>query len=137
MDYSNDACMNMFTSGQSTRMNAAISGPRASLLTSNGCIPIGITPISTEIPEQYSLEQNYPNPFNPVTNIRFDVAKSSNVSLKIYDAAGNEIAVLVNQDLNAGTYNYDFNAANYPSGVYFYVLTAGEFTSTKKMVLIK
>lgn len=137
MDYSNDACMNLFTLGQSVRMNAAISGPRASLLLSNGCVPIGITPISTEIPEEYSLEQNYPNPFNPVTNIRFDVAKSSNVILKIYDPAGNEIAVLVNESLNAGTYNYDFNAANYPSGVYFYVLTAGEFTSTKKMVLIK
>jgi len=137
MDYSNDACMNLFTNGQSTRMNAAISGPRASLLTSNACIPIGITPISTEIPAQYSLLQNYPNPFNPVTNIRFDVTNSSRVSLKVYDASGTEIAVLVNESLNAGTYNYDFNAANYPSGVYFYVLTAGEFTATKKMVLIK
>lgn len=137
MDYSNDACMYMFTSGQSTRMNAALSGPRASLLTSNGCIPIGITPISTEIPAKYSLEQNFPNPFNPVTNIRFDITRSSQVSLKVYDAAGNEIAVLVNQALNAGTYNYDFDASNYPSGVYFYVLSAGEFTATKKMVLIK
>ena len=137
MDYSNDACMNLFTNGQSTRMNAALNGPRASLLTSNACIPIGITPISTEIPAQYSLEQNYPNPFNPVTNIRFDITKSSQVSLKVFDAAGNEVSELVNQSMNAGTYNYDFDASNYPSGVYFYVLTAGEFTATKKMVLIK
>ena len=65
------------------------------------------------------------------------ITRSSQVSLKVYDAAGNEIAVLVNQALNAGTYNYDFDASNYPSGVYFYVLSAGEFTATKKMVLIK
>lgn len=137
MDYSNDACMNMFTQGQSTRMNAAINGPRASLLTSNGCVPIGITPVSTEIPSGFSLQQNYPNPFNPVTNIRFDIMRSSMVKLTVYDAAGNEVIVLVNQNLDAGTYNYDFNAADYPSGVYFYVLTAGEFTATKKMVLVK
>lgn len=137
MDYSNDACMNIFTNGQSVRMNAALNGPRASLLTSNGCSPIGITPISTEIPSGFSLQQNYPNPFNPVTNIRFDIMSSSMVKLTVYDAAGNEITELVNQNLNAGSYNYDFNASEIPSGVYFYVLTAGEFTATKKMVLIK
>lgn len=137
MDYSNDACMNLFTQGQSTRMNAALNGPRASLLTSNGCIPIGITPISTEIPPGFSLQQNYPNPFNPVTNIRFEIPVSSLVTLKVFDAAGNEVSELVNQNLGAGTFNYDFDAGDYPSGVYFYVLSAGEFTATKKMVLIK
>lgn len=137
MDYSNDACMNLFTQGQSTRMNAALNGPRASLLTSNGCIPIGITLISTEIPSGFSLQQNYPNPFNPVTNIRFEIPVSSLVTLKVFDAAGNEVSELVNQNLGAGTFNYDFDAADYPSGVYFYVLSAGEFTATKKMVLIK
>ncbi len=137
MDYSNDACMNLFTLGQSTRMNAAISGPRASLLTSNGCIPIGITPISTEIPGNFKLNQNYPNPFNPVTNITFDIPKSSFVKLTIFEVSGKMIEVPVNQNLSAGTYNVDFDAAKLSSGIYFYKLEAGEFTQTKKMMVIK
>ncbi len=137
MDYSNDACMNLFTLGQSVRMNAALAGARLSLVTSNGCVPIGITPIGSEIPKDYALEQNYPNPFNPVTNIRFDIMKSSPVNLKVYDIKGNEVAELVNQNLNAGTYNVDFDGNNFSSGIYFYVISAGEFTQTKKMVLIK
>lgn len=137
MDYSNDACMYMFTNGQSTRMNAALNGPRASLLTSNGCSPIGITPISTEIPTKFKLEQNYPNPFNPVTNIRFDIPKSSYVRLTIFDISGKLIEAPVSQNLNAGTYNVDFDAAKLSSGIYFYKLEAGEFTQTKKMMVIK
>jgi hypothetical protein len=137
MDYSNDACMNLFTLGQSVRTSATLAGPRLSLATSNGCVPIGITPISSEIPKEFALKQNYPNPFNPVTNIRFDIVTSSVVTLKVYDIKGNEAAVLVNQNLNAGTYNVDFDGNNFSSGIYFYVITAGEFTQTKKMVLVK
>ena len=137
MDYSNDACMHMFTTGQSTRMNAALNGPRASLLTSNGCSPIGITPISTEIPGDFKLNQNYPNPFNPVTNITFDIPKSSFVKLSIFEVSGKMIEVPVNQDLSAGSYNVDFDASQLSSGIYFYKLEAGEFTQTKKMMVIK
>ncbi len=98
---------------------------------------IGIQQISTEIPSQFELNQNYPNPFNPVTNIGFRIADFGFVSLKIYDVSGKEIAVLVNEELKAGTYNYDFNAANLPSGAYFYRLQTNGFTEVKKMMLIK
>ena len=83
------------------------------------------------------LYQNYPNPFNPVTNIKFSVLKSGQVTLKVYDIKGSEIATLVNMQMNSGSYVYDFNAANLPSGAYFYKLTAGEFTEVKKMILVK
>lgn len=99
---------------------------------------VGIQPIGTEIPQVYSLLQNYPNPFNPVTNIKFGLPKASLVTLKIYDLLGREVASLVNNmNLAAGNYIYDFNAANIPSGIYFYKLSAGEFSDVKKMTLIK
>jgi len=107
------------------------------------CIPIGIQPISTEIPQTFALLQNYPNPFNPTTKIRFSIpvfaetGSHRNVTMRIYDALGREIETLVNEQLNPGTYEVDWNALNYPSGVYFYSLTAGTFTQTKKMVMIK
>lgn len=97
----------------------------------------GITPVSNEVPGTFRLEQNYPNPFNPVTNIKFAVAKTGNVSLKIYDISGREVALLVNQQLSSGVYNYDFNASHLSSGIYFYILKTAEFTDTKKMVLVK
>jgi type IX secretion system substrate protein len=90
-----------------------------------------------EIPEKYSLSQNYPNPFNPATNIRFDIAGKQFVVLKIFDILGKEILTLVNEELNPGKYNIDWNAANFPSGVYFYRIQAGDFKDSKKMVLIK
>jgi hypothetical protein len=107
------------------------------------CIPIGIQPISTEIPTKFELFQNYPNPFNPVTKIRFDipllrgVSEGRGVLLRIYDILGKEIAKLVNEDLKPGTYEIDWNAENYPSGVYFYSLITNNFTQTKKMVVLK
>ncbi len=89
------------------------------------------------IPNSFSIHQNYPNPFNPVTKIRFDVPKPTFVNLIIYDILGKEVAALVNEELKAGEYSVDWNALNYPSGVYFYKLAAGEFSETKKMVLLK
>lgn len=99
--------------------------------------PIGIHPISTEIPKSYSLSQNYPNPFNPVTKIRFSLPHAGNVRLTVYDALGKEIKLLVNENLQAGIYETDFDAANIPSGVYFYRIEADGFTETKKMILLK
>lgn len=98
---------------------------------------IGIYNISTEIPSSYSLSQNYPNPFNPTTNIKFDIPKTSDVKLIIYDILGEEISTLVNENINAGSYQVDWNGGNYPSGVYFYRLSAGDFSETKKMLMIK
>lgn len=99
--------------------------------------PTGINNANTEIPSAYSLSQNYPNPFNPSTNINFSIPKGSYVTLKIYDMLGREHAVLISSQLDAGNYSVDWNALNASSGIYFYTLTAGEFTGTKKMMLIK
>lgn len=99
---------------------------------------VGIQQQNSEVPASYSLSQNFPNPFNPTTNIKFGLPKGSMVTLKIYDMLGREVASLVNNlNLAAGNYTYDFNAANIPSGIYFYKLSAGEFSDVKKMTLIK
>jgi hypothetical protein len=89
------------------------------------------------VPSDYILFQNYPNPFNPATSIKFSIPKSSNVKLVVYDITGKELELLVNEQLKAGTYQTNWNALNYPSGVYFYRLTAGEYSETKRMVLVK
>lgn len=98
---------------------------------------IGIRSISSEIPSKYSLSQNYPNPFNPSTNIKYQITKNDNVSLKIFDILGQEIATLINEKQSPGTYSVDWNASDYTSGIYFYRLQAGNFTETKRMTLIK
>ena len=99
--------------------------------------PIGIQNTSNEIPAGYSLSQNYPNPFNPATNITFSIPVSTNVKLSVFDMLGREVGTLVNEDLNAGTYNADWNASNYSSGVCFYKIETSNFSETKKMILIK
>jgi len=106
------------------------------------CIPIGIQPISNEVPEKFMLYQNYPNPFNPVTSIKFSIPSllrrgAGVVLLKVYDILGQDIATLVNDELNPGIYEVDWNAENYPSGVYFYSITTNNYFESKKMVLIK
>ncbi len=98
---------------------------------------VGLHQISSEIPNQYSLSQNYPNPFNPATNIKFQIPSSGFVNLKIYDALGREISILVNENLNPGTYEINWDALQYPSGVYYYKLVVGSYSETKKMILIK
>jgi len=90
-----------------------------------------------QIPVEYSLSQNYPNPFNPSTNIKFALTKTSIASLKIYDILGREVETLVNKELSPGNYSFQFNGSRLSSGIYFYRLQTGEFTQTKKMLLIK
>lgn len=94
---------------------------------------------TSEIPQSFSLMQNYPNPFNPSTTISFSIPIDLNLftSLKIYDILGNEISTLFNEYKPAGNYNVEFRANNIPSGVYFYKLTSGNFSETKKMILLK
>jgi hypothetical protein len=99
--------------------------------------PSGVTNISKVIPEGFKLSQNYPNPFNPVTRIKYEIPKNSFVSLKVYDNIGKEIAVLVNESQLPGSYETSFDASKYPSGVYFYKLTANGYSETKRMVLVK
>lgn len=89
------------------------------------------------IPEKFTLGQNYPNPFNPNTKIDFSIPKNSLVTIKVYDVLGKEVAVLVNKDFTIGSYTVDFNASSLTSGVYFYTISAGEFTQTRKLALVK
>ncbi len=100
----------------------------------------GVTSVietSSSVPSEYSLEQNYPNPFNPTTNINFSISTSEFVTLKIYNALGQEVATVVNEFLNAGSYNVNFNAEYLASGMYIYKITTNSFVSTKKMLLLK
>ena len=97
----------------------------------------GITNQETEIPESFSLGQNYPNPFNPETNIKFSITKYSYVTLKVFDLLGREVITLVNENLNSGVYDYGFNSIDLTSGIYFYKLTAGDYSDVKKMTLLK
>lgn len=100
---------------------------------------VGIQPVSGLVPGEFNLYQNYPNPFNPATKIRFDIPSGnySNVTLTIYNALGEKVSVLIDEQLNSGSYEVSWNGASFSSGVYFYRVTAGEFTMVKKMMLIK
>jgi len=98
---------------------------------------IGINNQNTNVPKSFELKQNYPNPFNPVTNIQFELSERSFVKLTVSNSLGQVVETLVNNELSPGIYNYDWNAANYSSGVYFYKLETGKFVDSKKMVLIK
>ncbi len=89
------------------------------------------------LPDNFILMQNYPNPFNPATTISFSLPAKSFVSLKIFNALGKEVSNIVSEELPAGKYKRQWNAADFPSGVYFYRLQVGTLTETKKLVLIK
>jgi hypothetical protein len=113
-----------------------------------GLAYIETTPTTVEdenygnIPSEYTLFQNYPNPFNPNTIITYHLPNSGHVTLKVFDILGNELATLVNEELTAGEYEFEFSShsgevRNLPSGVYFYQLRAGNFVQTRKMVLLK
>ena len=105
----------------------------------------GVENISTKVPSSFSLYQNFPNPFNPVTKIRFDVAENGKwnsengmVTLKVYNILGKEVATLVNERLQPGTYEAAWDASGFGSGVYFYTLTTdGGLLNTRKMLLIR
>ncbi|HEY3250522.1 MAG TPA: T9SS type A sorting domain-containing protein [Ignavibacteria bacterium] len=98
---------------------------------------IGIKPISSEIPKEFKLYDSYPNPFNPTTNIKFDIPKNSKTEIKIYNVLGSEVETLVKEQLKPGTYEVGWDASNYPSGVYFYKFISGNYTFSKKMILLK
>ncbi len=98
--------------------------------------PIGIHQIS-EVASEFRLEQNFPNPFNPVTHLKFQVADFGFVTLNIYDASGSLIELMINQQLQPGTYEVQWDASAYSSGIYFYSLSSSYATLTKKMILIK
>jgi hypothetical protein len=98
----------------------------------------GVTGVDEELqPLTYKLDQNFPNPFNPSTKIKYSVPQPSNVTIKVFDILGREIETLVNEEKPIGTYELTWNAANLPSGVYFYQLKAGNYKAVKKMILMK
>ncbi len=105
----------------------------------NGKVNATVTGIQkvNGLPTKYNLNQNYPNPFNPSTAIDFSIPKESQVVLKIYNVIGQEVSTLVNGELHAGNYSFNFNAINLPSGIYLYRLNAGAYSATKKMILLK
>lgn len=106
------------------------------LKTTNGGVTF-VNQISSEVPGEYGLEQNYPNPFNPETRLRFQLPKSDFVKLAVFDITGRELEILLNEELKPGVYEFSWNASEYPSGVYFYSISAGNYISTKKMVLVR
>jgi hypothetical protein len=133
----------VFASGFLTP-SANQNGPAFGLyaaLANGTVVPLGaVTSVSQQsdvAPLTYELSQNYPNPFNPSTQITFSVPKDAIAKLVVYNSLGQEIATLADGAYTAGTYRVDFNAAGLPSGAYFYRVQAGEFTSTRKMVLMK
>ncbi|MCX6164548.1 MAG: T9SS type A sorting domain-containing protein, partial [Ignavibacteriae bacterium] len=105
-------------------------------LIDGSCLITSINNQST-IPVEFNLSQNYPNPFNPVTKIKYSIPKAGLVKLSVYDILGKEVEVLVNEYRVPGNYIVDFEASKLFSGVYFYKLTSGDFSDTKKMMLIK
>ena len=129
-------------------LNGYAAGAGGAILkTTNGGIT-GYFKTSSDIPKSFHLYQNYPNPFNPTTKIKFSLPLPSKggvqeVSLKIYDILGKQIASLIpplwgeQEGLPPGTYEVEWNATNYPSGVYFYKLITKEYTETKKLILLK
>ena len=100
-------------------------------------IPVTVSNELEEIPSEFNLSQNYPNPFNPSTNISFNLPQASDVSLKVYNMLGQEVATLVSERLGAGAQTVTFDASNLSSGMYIYRIQAGTFSKTKKMMLIK
>ena len=133
--------LSFFFTDMMTGYGAGIAGKI--IKTTNGGAPIGIQPISNEVPNNFMLQQNYPNPFNPVTKIKFSVPASLSfgegprVRLIIYDITGREVATLLNEQLSPDTYEVEWDGTNFASGIYFYQLISGEFIQTKKMVLLK
>jgi hypothetical protein len=89
------------------------------------------------VPKEFSISQNYPNPFNPSTQINFSLPNTSNVRITVFDITGKEVTTLVNRSVEAGRHTVNFDSNGLSSGVYFYNITAGNFTQTMKMILAK
>jgi len=97
----------------------------------------GVNTISSAVPQNYKLYQNYPNPFNPSTNIKFEISKNDFVELTVYNSIGRKVYDLVNQNLNAGTYEITFYAENLSSGIYYCRMRSGNYSETSRMILMK
>lgn len=119
------------------RVNAYSAGGNSGYSNVVAVVVTSLTPIGTVLPDKYALYNNYPNPFNPSTKVKFDVPKSDFVSLKVYNMQGQEVAILVQENLGAGRYEMDFDGSYLSTGTYFYRIETSSFTETKKMILVK
>ncbi|MBK8551083.1 MAG: T9SS type A sorting domain-containing protein [Ignavibacteria bacterium] len=129
----------LWATGLATNSNGGSSGDDWNWAISKRItvkLPTGIISGSLNV-NDFNLSQNYPNPFNPVTRIFYSIPLSDFVSIKVYNSNGNEVASLVNEKQNAGSYDIEFNAVNLASGIYYYEMNAGEFKQVRKMILIK
>ncbi len=115
-------------------------------LNNSLCVPVqrfiwetssGVEPIDNAVVTGYTLSQNYPNPFNPTTEIQFSIGKAGFTTLRVYDILGREVATLVNQEMNAGTFKTTFDASRLTSGTYLYELRSGDTRLVNKMMLVK
>jgi hypothetical protein len=98
---------------------------------------LSVGPSSNKVPAQFSLSQNYPNPFNPATTVRYSLPHRSQVLLTVYNTLGQEVATLVQEQQEAGSYEVKFDGSALASGVYFYRLQTGSFVDTKRLLLLK
>lgn len=114
-----------------------VSGTKGRVFKTTTGGVLGINIITGEVPNEYSLSQNYPNPFNPNTKIKFAIPKAAFVKLAVYDMLGREVESLVNEQMTAGTYEVNWNAAKLSSGIYMYKIMTNDFRMVKKMSLIK
>ena len=126
-----DKVTHTITTGYTKFFDTYVVASKATLLTAVS------SPRPFQLPEQFSIEQNYPNPFNPSTTIRYQLPVENLVNLKVFDMNGREVAALVNERKQAGSYQVKWNGAGLPSGVYFCRLQAGGIVETKKLILLK
>ena len=126
-----------FTPAVSWISNGKLFARKHSILIDFTGTPTSLAESGNAVPKEYFLSQNYPNPFNPVTIINYQLPVHGRVSLKVYDMLGREIATLVDEVKSTGSYSVKWNAHGTASGVYFYRLQAGSFSTTKKLLLLK
>jgi hypothetical protein len=135
----NNTNSNSYYSFEDKNLNTGKYSYRLKQIDNNGNFEYFTLSNTVEVgtPNKYNLSQNYPNPFNPVTKISYSIAIAGQVTLKVYDMTGKEIKTLVNEVKSAGFYTVDFSGANLASGIYLYKISAGNYSETKKMSLIK
>jgi aminopeptidase N len=139
---SGDTLVTFFNDTQTQHFQVEVNGEPQSIVFDPGNWILKGNPVITESeivtsPSEYTLEQNYPNPFNPATTINYQLPQKDFVTIKVFNVLGKEIATLVNEEKDAGEHSITFNAENLNSGVYFYSMKAGNYSSTRKMILLK
>ena len=131
------AGLGLLAPSKSTLLYYTTNGIYKLNITYNGVVPVNENIQSVNLTDNFTLSQNYPNPFNPLTHLEFKISDLGFVSLRVYDALGKEVAVLVNENMNPGRYKVDFDGSGLASGIYFYKIEADGFAVTKSMILLK